>query len=62
MVLLEIIQWNVNITYNNPYIHGLTNSSTMRKIVYYVAISLDGSVCGHNENIEGYVDKGSGLD
>lgn len=34
----------------------------MRKIVYYVAMSLDGYICGPNENIEGYVDKGSGLD
>lgn len=34
----------------------------MRKIVYYVAMSLDGYICGPDESIEGYVDKGSGLD
>jgi dihydrofolate reductase len=33
----------------------------MRKIVYYVAITLDGYICGPNESIEGYVDQGSGL-
>jgi len=34
----------------------------MRNIVYYVAISLDGYISGPNENIEGYVDGGSGID
>ena len=34
----------------------------MRKIVYYVAISLDSYICGPNESIEGYVSEGSGLD
>ena len=34
----------------------------MRKIIYYVAITLDGYICGPDENIEGYVDRGSGLE
>lgn len=34
----------------------------MRKIVYYVAISLDGYISGPNESIEGYVSEGSGMD
>jgi dihydrofolate reductase len=34
----------------------------MRKIVYYAASTLDGYICGPDESIEGYVDKGSGLD
>ena len=34
----------------------------MRNIVYYVAVTLDGYICGPNESVEGYVDKGSGLD
>lgn len=34
----------------------------MRKIVYYVAMTLDGYIAGPNENIEGYVHEGSGLD
>jgi len=34
----------------------------MRKIVYYVAITLDGYICGPDESIEGYVDRGSGLE
>ena len=34
----------------------------MKKIVYYVAMSLDGFISGPNDSIEGYVDKGSGLD
>lgn len=37
-------------------------SSLMRKIVYYVAISLDGYISGLNESIEGYVSEGSGMD
>ena len=34
----------------------------MRKIVYYVAMTVDGYISGPNENISGYVSKGSGLD
>ena len=34
----------------------------MRKILYYVAMTLDGYISGPNENIEGYVHEGSGLD
>ena len=34
----------------------------MRKILLYVAMSLDGYISGPNDSIEGYVDKGSGLD
>ena len=34
----------------------------MRKLVYYVAMSLDGFISGPNESIDGYVDKGSGID
>lgn len=34
----------------------------MRKIVYYVAMTLDGYICGPDENIEGYIGQGSGLD
>lgn len=34
----------------------------MRNIVYYVAISLDGYICGPNESIDGYINEGSGLD
>ena len=50
------------VLYHNAYLHGRTNSPAMRKIVYYVARSLDGFICGPKDNIEGYVDKGSGLD
>jgi dihydrofolate reductase len=34
----------------------------MRKIVYYVAMSLDGFIAGPNEKIDGYVSDGSGLE
>ncbi len=34
----------------------------MRKIVYYVAMTVDGYISGPNENISGYVSEGSGLD
>lgn len=34
----------------------------MRKIVYYVAMSIDGYIVGPNEDIEGFVSEGSGLD
>lgn len=34
----------------------------MRKIVYYVAISLDGYIEGPNQSIDGYVSEGSGLE
>lgn len=34
----------------------------MRKIVYYAAMTLDGYISVPNENIEGYVHEGSGLD
>lgn len=33
----------------------------MRKLVYYVAMSLDGYIVGPNEDIEGFVSEGSGL-
>lgn len=34
----------------------------MKKIVYYVAMTLDGYISGPNESIEGYVNEGSGLE
>lgn len=34
----------------------------MRRIVYYVAVSLDGYIAGPEESIEGFVGSGSGLD
>ncbi len=34
----------------------------MRRIVYYVAMTLDGYISGPNGKIEGYVSEGSGLD
>lgn len=34
----------------------------MRKIVYYVASSLDGYIAGPNESIEGFVSGGSGVE
>jgi dihydrofolate reductase len=34
----------------------------MRKIVYYVATSLDGFICGENEDISGFVAGGNGVD
>ncbi|MEQ8711615.1 MAG: dihydrofolate reductase family protein [Cyclobacteriaceae bacterium] len=34
----------------------------MRNIVYYVAISLDGYICGPNEDISGFVQEGSGVE
>ncbi len=34
----------------------------MRKIVYYVALSLDGYIVGPNEDVDGFVSEGSGLD
>jgi dihydrofolate reductase len=34
----------------------------MRKIIYYVAMSLDGYIVGPNDNIEGFVSGGSGVD
>jgi dihydrofolate reductase len=34
----------------------------MRKIIYYVAVSLDGFIDGPDENIEGFVGSGSGVD
>lgn len=34
----------------------------MRKIIYYVAMSLDGYIIGPNDNIEGFVADGSGID
>ena len=33
----------------------------MRKIVYYVATSVDGYIAGPNEDITGYISEGSGL-
>lgn len=33
----------------------------MRRIVYYVAISLDGYICGPEDNIDGYVENSSGI-
>ncbi len=34
----------------------------MRKIVYYVAMTLDGYISGPNESIDGYLSEGSGLE
>jgi dihydrofolate reductase len=34
----------------------------MRKIIYYVAMSLDGFIDGHGGSIEGFVGSGSGLE
>jgi dihydrofolate reductase len=34
----------------------------MKKIVYYVASSLDGFICGPNEDISGFVSSGSGVE
>lgn len=34
----------------------------MRKIVYYVATSIDGFISGRNEDISGFVQKGNGVD
>jgi dihydrofolate reductase len=34
----------------------------MRKIVYYVATSLDGFICGQNEDISQFVGEGNGVD
>jgi len=34
----------------------------MRKIEYYVAMTVDGYIAGPNENISGYVNEGTGLD
>jgi dihydrofolate reductase len=34
----------------------------MRKIVYYVATSLDGFICGENEDISGFVAGGNGVE
>lgn len=34
----------------------------MRKIVYYVASSLDGFICGPNEDISGFVGTGTGVE
>ncbi len=34
----------------------------MRNIVYYVATSLDGYICGPNEDISGFVQEGSGVE
>ena len=33
----------------------------MRRIVYYVATSLDGFICGPNGNISGFVGEGNGV-
>jgi len=33
----------------------------MKNVVYYVAISLDGYICGPDDNIDGYVDSSSGI-
>ncbi|MEQ9300481.1 MAG: hypothetical protein RIF33_18045 [Cyclobacteriaceae bacterium] len=33
----------------------------MRSITYYVATSLDGYICGPDEDISGFVHKGSGV-
>src|SRR5690349_8695871 len=33
----------------------------MRKIVYYAATSLDGFICGPNEDISGFVGEGNGV-
>ena len=33
----------------------------MRKIIYYVATSIDGYICGINEDISGFVGAGSGV-
>lgn len=34
----------------------------MRKIIYYVAISLDGFICGPDEDISGFAQGGSGVE
>ena len=34
----------------------------MRKIVYYVAVSLDGFISGPDDSVEGFVGSGSGVD
>ncbi|WP_373497651.1 dihydrofolate reductase family protein [Aquiflexum sp.] len=34
----------------------------MRKIVYYVASSLDGFISGHDGDVRGFVEKGDGVD
>jgi len=34
----------------------------MNQIIYYVACSLDGYICGEDEDISGYVGSGSGLE
>ena len=34
----------------------------MRRIVYYVATSLDGFICGENEDISNFVGEGDGVD
>lgn len=34
----------------------------MRNIIYYVATSLDGFICGPDDNISGFVGEGNGID
>lgn len=34
----------------------------VRRIVYYVATSLDGFICGHNEDISEFIGEGNGVD
>ncbi len=34
----------------------------MRKIIYYVAVSLDGYISGPDDNVEGFVGSGSGVE
>ena len=34
----------------------------MRKIIYYVACSIDGFIAGHNGDISGFVGRGNGVD
>lgn len=37
-------------------------SGNMRKIIYYVAVSLDGFIAGPNDDISGFTTNGSGVD